>query len=179
MTPLRTTVVMKTDISGSTARFRELLAADLQQLLGEHRSFLAGHADRHGGRILKPAGDGFWLEFSSVTAAARQSCPHFSTGTLPSNPKSIHRPRPSAATSDSLSVCSSRSRVFAQLARARIFQKSLGELRICCDRADFFDEVIGFLRDNIDLFNRVADHSHLHRKAPIVNDHDGSLKCIS
>ena len=71
MTPLRTTVVMKTDISGSTARFRELLAADLQQLLGEHRSFLAGHADRHGGRILKPAGDGFWLEFSSVTAAAK------------------------------------------------------------------------------------------------------------
>jgi hypothetical protein len=24
-----------------------------------------------------------------------------------------------------------------------------------------------------------ADHSHLHRKAPIVNDYDGSLKCIS
>jgi hypothetical protein len=33
MNPLRTTVVMKTDISGSTSRFRELLAADLQTLL--------------------------------------------------------------------------------------------------------------------------------------------------
>jgi hypothetical protein len=36
MNPLRTTVVMKTDISGSTARFRQLLAADLQALLSEH-----------------------------------------------------------------------------------------------------------------------------------------------
>ena len=41
MNPLRTTVLMKTDISGSTSRFRELLAADLQALLGEHRDFLA------------------------------------------------------------------------------------------------------------------------------------------
>src|SRR5262245_48679533 len=32
MNPLRTTVLMKTDISGSTSRFRELLAADLQAL---------------------------------------------------------------------------------------------------------------------------------------------------
>jgi class 3 adenylate cyclase len=71
VTPLRTTVVMKTDISGSTARFRELLASDLQLLLGEHRGFLDDHAVRQGGRIIKPAGDGFWLEFPSVTAAAK------------------------------------------------------------------------------------------------------------
>ena len=66
MTPLRTTVVMKTDISGSTPRFRELLAADLQALLGEHRILVARHAAEHGGRILKPAGDGYWLEFPST-----------------------------------------------------------------------------------------------------------------
>jgi hypothetical protein len=44
MNPLRTIVIMKTDISGSTSRFRELLAADLQALLCEHRDFLARHA---------------------------------------------------------------------------------------------------------------------------------------
>jgi class 3 adenylate cyclase len=68
---LRTTVVMKTDISGSTMRFRVLLAADLQALLSEHRGFIERHAALAEGRIVKPAGDGFWLEFSSVTEAAK------------------------------------------------------------------------------------------------------------
>ena len=71
MNPLRTTVVMKTDISGSTTRFRQLLAADLQALLSEHRDFLARHAAEHDGRIMKGAGDGYWLEFPSVTGAAK------------------------------------------------------------------------------------------------------------
>jgi adenylate cyclase len=71
MNPLRTAVVMKTDISGSTSRFRELLAADLQALLSEHRDFLARHAAAYDGRIIKAAGDGFWLEFPSVTGAAK------------------------------------------------------------------------------------------------------------
>src|SRR5215471_17981145 len=71
MNPLRTTVVMKTDISGSTTRFRQLLAADLQSLLSEHRDFLARHAAEHDGRIMKGAGDGYWLEFPSVTGAAK------------------------------------------------------------------------------------------------------------
>jgi class 3 adenylate cyclase len=71
MNPFRATVIMKTDISGSTSRFRELLAADLQALLGEHRNFLAHHAAEHDGRIIKAAGDGYWLEFSSVTGAAK------------------------------------------------------------------------------------------------------------
>jgi len=68
---LRTAVIMKTDISNSTPRFRTLLAADLQALLGEHHAFLARHAAAAQGRIIKPAGDGFWLEFPSVTAAAQ------------------------------------------------------------------------------------------------------------
>jgi class 3 adenylate cyclase len=69
MNPLRTTVIMKTDVSGSTFRFHRLLAADLHALLAEHRTFLALHAEEHGGRIIKAAGDGYWLEFPSVTAA--------------------------------------------------------------------------------------------------------------
>jgi class 3 adenylate cyclase len=48
MNPLRTTVLMKADISGSTSRFHELLAADLQALLGEHRDFLARHCRNRG-----------------------------------------------------------------------------------------------------------------------------------
>src|SRR5260370_4436826 len=71
MNPLRTTVVVKTDISGSTSCFRELLAADLQALLGEHRDLLARHAARYDGHIIKAAGDGYWLEFPSVTGAAK------------------------------------------------------------------------------------------------------------
>lgn len=71
MNPLRTTVLMKTDISGSTSRFRELLAADLQALLGEHRDFLARHAAKHEGHIIKAEGDGHWLEFAGVTGAAK------------------------------------------------------------------------------------------------------------
>jgi len=62
---------MKTDISGSTSRFRELLTADLQVLLGDHRNFLARHAAEHDGQIIKAAGDGYWLEFPSVTGAAK------------------------------------------------------------------------------------------------------------
>ncbi len=71
MNPLRTTVLMKTDIGGSTSRFRELLAADLQAFLSEHRDFLTRHAAKHGGHIIKAAGDGYWLEFPGVTGAAK------------------------------------------------------------------------------------------------------------
>jgi len=71
MNPLRTTVIMKTDISDSTSRFRELLASDLQMLLSDHRDFLTRHAAEHDGQIIKAAGDGYWLEFPSVTGAAK------------------------------------------------------------------------------------------------------------
>jgi class 3 adenylate cyclase len=73
MTPLRTAVLMKTDIAESTPSFRALLAADLQALQIEHHAFVVRHAADLGGRILKPTGDGFWLEFPSVTAAARSA----------------------------------------------------------------------------------------------------------
>jgi len=73
MAALRTTVLMKTDIAGSTPAFRVLLAADQQALLLEHRAFVARHAADHGGQIVQSAGDGFWLEFPSVTAAAKSA----------------------------------------------------------------------------------------------------------
>jgi len=70
MTFLRTTAIMKTDLSGSTARFRSLGEADLTAVLAEHRSLVTRIAGEHGGRIVKPEGDGFWIAFPSVTAAA-------------------------------------------------------------------------------------------------------------
>ena len=71
MAPLRTTVLMKTDIAGSTPRFRALLSADLQALLAEHRAMISRLAAEHGGRIIRMEGDGHWLVFPSVTDAAR------------------------------------------------------------------------------------------------------------
>jgi adenylate cyclase len=71
MTQLRTVILMKTDIARSTPQLRALLAADRQSLLEEHRAFLTRHAAHEGGQIFKSDGDGHWLEFSSVTAAAR------------------------------------------------------------------------------------------------------------
>jgi len=70
MVTLRATAIMKTDISGSTARFRSLPEQDLTALLGEHRDFVTRLAAVHDGRIVKPEGDGFWLAFPSVTAGA-------------------------------------------------------------------------------------------------------------
>jgi class 3 adenylate cyclase len=70
MSTLRTTAVLKTDISGSTARFRALPEPDLTALLAQHRELVARVAAGHGGHIVKPEGDGFWLAFPSVTAAA-------------------------------------------------------------------------------------------------------------
>ncbi|HEV8441267.1 MAG TPA: adenylate/guanylate cyclase domain-containing protein [Methylomirabilota bacterium] len=70
MTTLRATVIMKTDLSGSTARFRALPGADVGAALSEHRQFVSRLAAAQDGRIVKPEGDGFWVVFPSVTAAA-------------------------------------------------------------------------------------------------------------
>ena len=60
---------MKTDIAGSTPRFRGLAEADLSGLLTEHREFVSRLAATQEGRIFKAGGDGFWIAFPSVTAA--------------------------------------------------------------------------------------------------------------
>src|SRR5262245_2806605 len=70
MTMLRVTAIMKTDILGSTPHFRMLPEVDLEALLTEHRQFVSRLATVHEGRIVKAEGDGFWVVFPSVTAAA-------------------------------------------------------------------------------------------------------------
>src|SRR5215469_7821813 len=69
MTALRVMAIMKTDIVGSTPRFRSLAEADLSGLLAEHREFISRIAASREGRIFKAGGDGFWIAFPSVTAA--------------------------------------------------------------------------------------------------------------
>jgi class 3 adenylate cyclase len=54
MITLRVTAIMKTDISGSTARFRTLPESDLTALLAEHRDLVARLAAVHDGHIVKP-----------------------------------------------------------------------------------------------------------------------------
>jgi class 3 adenylate cyclase len=70
MPTLRVTTILKTDISGSTPRFRNLPQADLTALLAEHREFVCRIAAAREGQIVKAQGDGFWIIFPSVTAAA-------------------------------------------------------------------------------------------------------------
>src|SRR6266436_3346545 len=70
MATLQTTVIMKTDIQGSTAKFRALPDVDQNALLTEHRQFVSRLAAAREGRVVKLEGDGFWLVFPSATAAA-------------------------------------------------------------------------------------------------------------
>jgi class 3 adenylate cyclase len=70
MTALRLTAIMKTDIAGSTPRFRALGQADFAAFLAEHRTFVSRLVAAQGGSIVKGEGDGFWIAFPSVTAAA-------------------------------------------------------------------------------------------------------------
>src|ERR1700682_3119073 len=70
MAARETTVIMKTDIQGSTAKFRALSDVDQDALLTEHRQFVSRLAAAREGRLVKLEGDGFWLVFPSATAAA-------------------------------------------------------------------------------------------------------------
>jgi class 3 adenylate cyclase len=70
MTTLRATAILKTDISGSTARFRALPESDLTALLADHHRLVSRVAGQHDGHIVKLEGDGLWLVFPSVTAAS-------------------------------------------------------------------------------------------------------------
>jgi len=70
MATLQTTVIMKTDIQGSTVKFRALSDVDQGALLTEHRQFVSRLAAAREGRLVKLEGDGFWLVFPSATAAA-------------------------------------------------------------------------------------------------------------
>lgn len=69
MTSLRATVIMKTDMSGSTVRLRHLPESELRAMFADHQSLVARAASSHDGEIVKMEGDGFWLVFPSVTGA--------------------------------------------------------------------------------------------------------------
>jgi class 3 adenylate cyclase len=69
-TAWRTTAILKTDLAGSTPRLRALAEHDLRAVLSEHRALLTRVAAAHDGHVVKPEGDGFWIAFPSVTAAA-------------------------------------------------------------------------------------------------------------
>ena len=70
MTDFRLAAIMKTDIGGSTPRFRALGESDLTALLTQHRELIGNVSAAHGGQIVKSAGDGFWILFPSATGAA-------------------------------------------------------------------------------------------------------------
>jgi class 3 adenylate cyclase len=63
MTAWGVVAIMKTDIVGSTPRFRSLVETDLSGLLAEHREFVSRLAAVQEGRIFKAGGDGFWIAF--------------------------------------------------------------------------------------------------------------------
>jgi class 3 adenylate cyclase len=69
MATLRATVIMKTDLKGSTPRFRALSESDLSTVLATHQQLVADVAAKHQGEVVKPEGDAFWIVFPSVTAA--------------------------------------------------------------------------------------------------------------
>lgn len=69
MPGLRSAVIMKTDLGGSTPRFRALAQSDLSAELAMHKKLVADIAGVHQGEIVKPEGDAFWIVFPSVTAA--------------------------------------------------------------------------------------------------------------
>jgi class 3 adenylate cyclase len=70
MANLRSTVIVKTDICGYTARVKKLSQSDLSSLLNEHKIFIADISTRNEGSVIKGEGDSFWMIFPSVTAAA-------------------------------------------------------------------------------------------------------------
>jgi class 3 adenylate cyclase len=70
MTTLRTTAILKTDIAGSTPRLRQMADTDVTTLLREHRAFVSQLAAAQDGQLVKAEGDGYWVAFPSVTAAA-------------------------------------------------------------------------------------------------------------
>jgi class 3 adenylate cyclase len=70
MTALRTTVITKTDIVGSTSRTLTLSETELDTLLRQHKQLIVDVVVNHQGSIIKGEGDAFWIVFPSVTTAA-------------------------------------------------------------------------------------------------------------
>jgi class 3 adenylate cyclase len=69
MANLRTTVILKTDTVESTPRTAALTQSEMGLQRKQHKQFISEIAIKNLGAIFQEEGDGYWLEFPSVTAA--------------------------------------------------------------------------------------------------------------
>ena len=69
MTTIRSTVIVKTDIRGFTAKVQTLPESELGYLLDQHKRFVSEVVANNSGSIVKGEGDAFWITFPSVSAA--------------------------------------------------------------------------------------------------------------
>ena len=69
MANLRTTVILKTDIVDSTPRLAEQTQAEMGLQRKQHKQFITEVANKNFGSIFQEEGDGYWIEFPSVTTA--------------------------------------------------------------------------------------------------------------
>jgi class 3 adenylate cyclase len=69
MTTIQSTVIVKTDIKGFTAKVEALPESELGYLLSQHKSFVSEVVAKNSGAIIKGEGDAFWITFPSVNAA--------------------------------------------------------------------------------------------------------------
>ena len=56
MANLRSTVIVKTDICGYTARVKKLSQSDLSSLLNDHKNFISDISTRNEGSVIKGEG---------------------------------------------------------------------------------------------------------------------------
>lgn len=71
MSDLHTTVIMKTDLRGSTPLYQGMVEDQLREFLQEHKSLISRLVTQSQGNIVKGEGDAFWITFASVTAAVQ------------------------------------------------------------------------------------------------------------
>jgi class 3 adenylate cyclase len=70
MANLRTTVILKTDIVASTPRLAGQTQTEMGLQRKQHKQLITEIAARNLGSIFQEEGDGYWIEFPSVTTAA-------------------------------------------------------------------------------------------------------------
>ncbi|HLO17831.1 MAG TPA: adenylate/guanylate cyclase domain-containing protein [Anaerolineales bacterium] len=70
MPNLRTTVILKTDIVESTPKVAQLSQDEMGRQRRGHKQFISDIAIKNYGSVFQEEGDGYWIEFPSVTSAA-------------------------------------------------------------------------------------------------------------
>ncbi|HEX9837900.1 MAG TPA: adenylate/guanylate cyclase domain-containing protein [Anaerolineales bacterium] len=69
MANLRTTVILKTDIVDSTPRVAGQTQSEMGLQRKQHKQFISEIAMKNRGSVFQEEGDGYWIEFPSVTTA--------------------------------------------------------------------------------------------------------------